>query len=83
MVSGGDFDNLTTLYFQLATATTEMKKLRSGFLLKEIFERFTNKTLSTLSPDRSIWMYFAHDHTIASMLNSLKLFEVKNVTLFL
>lgn len=53
----------------------EMKKLRSGYLLKEILDRSKNKTSSTLSPDRSLWMYFAHDNSIADMLNSLGLYK--------
>lgn len=56
--------------------STEMKMIRSGYLLKEILDRFSSKIQRTLSPDRSLWMYFAHDTTIANMLNSLGLFEV-------
>lgn len=52
-----------------------MKKLTSGFLLKTILNRFTNKKEMKLSPNRSIWMYFAHSNTIASMLNSLGVFD--------
>lgn len=53
-----------------------MKKLKSGYLLKEILDRFTNKTKGSLTPNRSLWMYFAHDITLTNMLNSLGLFEV-------
>lgn len=53
-----------------------MKKLKMGFLLKEILDRFTSKIQSKLLPNRSLWMYFAHDSTIASMLNTLGLFKV-------
>lgn len=76
MISGGDFEFLMKFYFQIFTHTAEMKKLKSGFLLKEILDRFTNKTQSLLTPDRSLWLYFAHDITITNMLNSLGLFKV-------
>lgn len=76
MTPGGDFEYISISWYGLFTQTTEMKRLRSGFLLKEIFDRFTNKTLSTLSPDRNLWLYFAHDITISNMLNSLGLYKV-------
>lgn len=76
MKPGSDFEYLAFVYFTIFTHSTEMKKLRSGYLLKEILDHSTNKSMSTLSPDRSLWMYFAHDNTIADMLNSLGLFEV-------
>lgn len=73
-----DFMFISFYQLLLNTATTEMKRLKSGFLLKEIFDRFTNKSQSTLSPDRSLWMYFGHETTIANMLNTLGLYtEVK------
>lgn len=76
MKNGGDFEKIATLYFPISTHTIEMKKLKSGFLLKEILDRFSDKIQSKLSPDRKLWMYFAHDATIAFMLNSLGLFNV-------
>lgn len=77
MTPGGDFEYLMHYYFQMFTQTPEMKRIKSGYLLKEILDRFTNKTQSTLSPDRSLWLYFAHDITITNMLNSLGLFKVQ------
>lgn len=62
--------------FQTNTSTPELARLKSGFLIREILNRFTNKIESKLMPDRSIWIYSAHDSTIASVLNSLALFEV-------
>lgn len=73
---GRDFEYLALQWYRIFTITNEMKKLKSGYLLKEILDRFTNKTQSTLSPDRSLWMYFAHDITVSNMLNSLGVFEV-------
>lgn len=53
-----------------------MKKAKAGFLIKEIFERFRNKTRSLLEPDRSLWIYSAHDNTIINVLNALNVYEV-------
>lgn len=33
------------------------------------------KSQNTLVPDRKVWMYSAHDETIANMLMTLNLFE--------
>lgn len=76
MKSGGDLEFLANSHFLMSTRTTEMQKLRIGFLLKEMLEHFSKKINSTLSPDRSMWMYFAHDSTIANILNSFGLYEV-------
>lgn len=70
-----NFVHLSLLYYVIFTRSTEMKKLRSGYLLQEILDRSKNKTLSTLSPDRSLWLYFAHDNSIVDMLNSLGLYH--------
>lgn len=56
--------------------TTEMKRLKSGFLIREMLERFSQKSESKLHPDRSLWIYSAHDKTIIYLLISLGLFEV-------
>lgn len=69
-------DRAVALYFALKTYTTEMKKAKTGLLIKEIFDRFQNKTLSLLSPDRSMWIYSAHDNTVVNVLNALNVFKV-------
>lgn len=76
MVKGGDFEYLAISWMPIHTANNQMKKIKAGYLLKTIFDRFTNKTQSTLKPDRNLWLYFAHDITIVNVLNSLGLFEV-------
>lgn len=72
---GGTFEALTTYWFQMSTATVEMKRLKSGFLLKEILDRFKNKSLA-LDSKQLMTMYSGHETTLAGMLNSLGLFEV-------
>lgn len=63
--------------FKTQTATKLLARLKVGFLLRDIFDRFTKKLNSMLQPDRSLWIYSAHDTTVANVLDALGLFEVK------
>lgn len=76
MQPGGDFDQIDKFFFTSQTETTEMKRLRSGFLLKTILDQ-SRKTLGfqPIQPPK-LWLYFAHDMTIVDMLKSLGLFTV-------
>lgn len=69
-------EKLANFCFTMATNTKQLARLKTGFLLREILERFTMKSSSTLSPNRALWIYSAHDGTIANVLNALGLFEV-------
>lgn len=69
---------IATFDFKTYTDTPQLARLKSGFLLKEIIDHFYQKANSTLQPNRSVWMYSAHDITITNMLNSLNLYEVNN-----
>lgn len=73
---GSEMDTFFVNGFRFLSNTTEMKKLKSGFLIKEMLERFTQKINKTLQPSRSIWIYSGHDVTISNLLNSLGLFNV-------
>lgn len=64
--------------YESFTHTTEMKKIKGGFILKEIFDTFKIKTRDKLSPPRHMVLYFTHGHTIVNILNTLNVFEVKN-----
>lgn len=66
---------LTSVFYEAFSHTNEMKKIRGGFLIKEILERSKNKTLSFLNPDRLLWIYSAHDLTIVNILNTLNLYD--------
>lgn len=77
MKPGDRFEYLSTYWLQVVTATTQLKRLRSGFLLKDILDRFKNKTLSLL-PNQVMQIYSGHEITISSMLNSLGLFKVRS-----
>lgn len=68
-----DFNRLALKPYEFWTATDEMKKFYSGFLLKEMFDRFSSKLNSSLSPNRSLWLYMAHDLTVQEVLSDLGL----------
>lgn len=65
--------------FTMETLTSEMAKLKYGMLLKEILNRFTNKTESKLSPDRSMWVYSGLDSTISGLLCTMNMFSVSKM----
>lgn len=75
-VPGSDMERLANFCFSMATNTKLLARLKTGWFFKEIFGRFTSKKDSTLDPDRSLWIYSAHDTTISNVLNALGLFEV-------
>lgn len=75
---GDDFHQLFKHLFTIWTITDEMKKLRSGFLLKEILDRFSRKLERTLNPDRSFWLYFAM-LIYVTFTNFLKFFFSENI----
>lgn len=71
---GGAMEYLSGYWLKFITGTAELKRIRAGFLLKEIFDRFKKKTLSP--DDRVMWLYSGHDITVAIVLNALGVFEV-------
>lgn len=75
-IPGGDFEWIANRSFQVPTNTIELGRLKVGFLLREMLDRFDDKINSKLSPDRTLWIYSAHDTTVANVLNTLGLFEV-------
>lgn len=75
-------ENIAKHHFKTASATPLMARFKSGFLIKDILERFTKKIFGTLDPNRSLWIYSAHDDTISNTLNTLRLFEVNLNQLF-
>lgn len=67
---------ISSIHYKTFADTPQMARLKCGFLLKAIIERFYKKSQSTLTPDRSLWFYSGHEHTIVNMLNGLGLLEV-------
>lgn len=76
------FDKLSVIWFTGYIRTNDTLKARGGFLVREILERFKNKTMGILKPDRSLWIYSAHDNTLVNTLSILNIFDVK-LTIFI
>lgn len=72
----GTMEYIAGFHHKLGSATTELARLQSGYLIKEILDRFMQKINETLNPNRSLWLYSAHDITISYLMNSLGIFEV-------
>ncbi|KAG4068617.1 hypothetical protein HA402_004958 [Bradysia odoriphaga] len=68
-----DIDQAAIKFYSQFTGTKFMSRYASGFLLKDILDRFSAKTNNTLDPNRKMWMYSSHDLTIFSFLRSLGL----------
>ncbi|XP_059611252.1 prostatic acid phosphatase isoform X2 [Phlebotomus argentipes] len=71
----GDMEWISAKSFSTYCSTPQLARLKSGPILKEMLERFVNKTEGTLKPDRSLWIYSAHDVTVGNLLNILGLFD--------
>lgn len=67
---------ISGLSFAVKAYTPLLARLKSGPLLKHILKLFKEKSLKQLTPDRSYWVYSAHDTTVANMLNTLGVFKV-------
>lgn len=61
--------------FQTSTYTRPLARLKAGPLIKEILERCQSKINGTLKHKRIMTIYSAHDTTVSSTLNTLKLFD--------
>lgn len=72
----GPLEIMAKLDLITSTGTRQMARLKQGFLIKEIFQHFFEKIESTLEPDRTLWIYSAHDYVIASVLNIFGLYKV-------
>uniref|UniRef100_A0A182K0N3 acid phosphatase n=1 Tax=Anopheles christyi TaxID=43041 RepID=A0A182K0N3_9DIPT len=70
--------SISAMTFAVKTNTTQLARLKMGPLVKEMLQRFRSKAKGTLKPNRSVWMYSAHDVTVASLLNALRVFELHN-----
>ena len=69
----GKFKELRDLSFTVDTLTDELKRLKGGPLVKEMIQHFDevrqNKT------DMKVYMYSAHDTTVAPLLHTLNVFN--------
>lgn len=64
--------------FATKTNTPQLARLKTGPLIKEMLQRFQSKANNSLKPNRTVWVYSAHDTTVANVLNTLRLFDVHN-----
>ncbi|XP_065372417.1 prostatic acid phosphatase isoform X3 [Calliphora vicina] len=71
-----DMTYISDFTFSINTYTRQMARLKTGPLIKEMLERFVDKSKGKLNPNRSLWVYSAHDTTVANVLNTLKLYDV-------
>lgn len=71
---GTDFEWIFNRYFRSYSMTPELFRYTYGYLLREIFDHCTAKINGTLSPNRSMFLYSAHDTNIAALLDVFKLF---------
>ncbi|XP_031637759.1 lysosomal acid phosphatase-like [Contarinia nasturtii] len=71
----GAMESIAHFWFTTFSNTNELARLESGFLIKEMFERFAQKINSTLEPNRSLWFYSAHETGMGGLMNSLGIFK--------
>ena len=52
-----------------------LQRLKSGLLVGEMVDHMEKKSKNALVPNRKVWMYSAHDLTIANLLMTLNVFD--------
>ncbi|KAL2734139.1 prostatic acid phosphatase-like [Vespula squamosa] len=52
-----------------------LQRLKMGLLFREMIDHMEKKSRNALIPDRKVWIYSAHDETVANMLMTLNLFD--------
>ncbi|KAJ3619114.1 hypothetical protein MTP99_005900 [Tenebrio molitor] len=60
--------------YEFSTANAGLKKLSAGFLLKKILQDSVSKQNGTLSEERKVFLYSAHEFNVATMLRTLNVF---------
>ncbi|KAJ3664867.1 hypothetical protein Zmor_000406 [Zophobas morio] len=60
--------------YEFSTANPTLKKLSAGFLLKKILQDSVSKQNGTLSDERKVFLYSAHEFNVATMLRTLNVF---------
>lgn len=73
MAKGGEFEYMALYWLTLYTRKRKMKRFRSGYLLRMILHLAGKKANGNLSVNA--YLLFAHDITIASLLDTLGLFN--------
>jgi len=68
--------NMTAFSFKIMTYTEELKRLRMGPLLGEIVSNMKGRVEKKLDSRKKLFVYSAHDTTVASLLNTLDVFNM-------
>lgn len=72
----GPMKALSDFSFSMKAYNLDMQRLRGGPLVKELVEHLRDYAQSTLTPpNRKLFMYSAHDVTVATFLSALKIFN--------
>ncbi|KAJ6635763.1 Prostatic acid phosphatase [Pseudolycoriella hygida] len=69
------FYKLALFSYESFFATPTLVKFGAGFLLKDMFDRFTSKIEKVMRPDRKFWIYSSHDTTVMAILKALGVFD--------
>lgn len=67
--------SLNDFQFEMLYKTTEMKRLKGGPLLSEFIDNMKNKTKKDKPISVKMFMYSAHDTTVAALLSALQVFN--------
>jgi len=75
---GGKFEELRDLSFTIDTFTHELKRLKGGPFVNELIDHFHQVQNGSLDPpERKLFMYSGHDTTVAPILHTLGVFDIK------
>ena len=71
---------LSDFSFEMKAMTPEMQRLKGGPWIKEVVDNLRNYTTTILAGNETVWkrklfMYSAHDVTVATVLSALKSFN--------
>lgn len=73
---GTDFEWASNRHIRTHSLTPELFRYTYGYLIREIFDHCAAKINGTLLPNRTMFVYSAHDKTIANILNIFSLFAL-------
>ncbi|KAG4079088.1 hypothetical protein HA402_001059 [Bradysia odoriphaga] len=73
------FDDTALTYYYLSSGTQFLSKFRSGFLLKDILDRYKSKAATGFTSDLKYYAYSTHDSVVSNFLNALGVFDYKFV----
>jgi len=73
---GGQFEYLRDYSFTVDTYTPELRRLKGGPFIKKVLDDCYKSKEGTMDPvNRKLFMYSAHDTTVAPILHTLNVFD--------